>query len=50
MKSTLKLIAGFAMGGLISFMTQVAPMIVPALLAIMIAAVIIDSVSDSRPA
>lgn len=46
MKNLLKLFGGFAMGGLAAFMVNVAPMIVPALLAIMAAGVIIDSLAD----
>lgn len=47
MKNVLKLLGGFAMGGLTAFMAEVAPMIVPALLAIMVAGVVIDSLADA---
>jgi len=48
MKILLILIAGLSMGGLVAFMTEVAPMIVPALLAIIIAAIVIDSFAETQ--
>ena len=47
MKNILKLLGGFALGGLTAYMADVAPMIVPALLAVMAAAVLIDSFADA---
>ena len=50
MNNTLKLFAGFAMGLATAVMANFAPMIVPAMLAVIAAAVIIDSMGINKPA
>lgn len=46
MKSFLKLVFGFVLAALTAIMAQLAPMIVPAMLAIIAGFIIIDSVGD----
>ena len=50
MKNLMKLVMGFALGGLTAVMAQLAPMIVPAILCVIAAVIIIDSVSDTKAA
>jgi len=50
MNNTLKLFAGFAMGLATAVMANIAPMIVPAMLAVIAAAVIIDSLGINKQA
>ncbi|WP_191603252.1 hypothetical protein [Marinomonas algicola] len=48
MKNLLKLFMGFGLGAVTAVVIEVAPMMVPALLGVMAAVVILDSISDSK--
>jgi len=48
MKNLMKLFMGFALGGVAAVVIEVSPMMVPAVLGVIAALVILDSVSDTK--